>query len=29
MKYNTISIYDTYTYGMYDYDIKYNLEIFI
>ena len=29
MKYNTIFMYDTYTYHMYNYDIKYNIEFFI
>ena len=29
MKYNTIFMYDTYTYYMYNYDIKYNIEMFI
>ena len=28
MKYNTIFMYDTYTYDMYNYDIKYNVEFF-
>ena len=28
MKYNTISMYDTYTYDMYNYDVKYNKEFF-
>ena len=28
MKYNTIFMYDTYTYDMYNYDIKYNVELF-
>ena len=27
MKYNTIFMCDTYTYHMYNYDIKYNVEI--
>ena len=29
MKYNTIFMYDTYTYQMYKYDIKYNVDFFI
>ena len=29
LKYNTIFKYDTYTYHIYDYDIKYNVEFFI
>ena len=29
MKYNTIFMYDTYTYHMYNYDLKYNVEFFI
>ena len=29
MKYNTTFMYDTYTYGMYNYDINYNVEFFI
>ena len=29
MKYNTIFMYDTYTYHMYNHDIKYNIELFI
>ena len=29
MKYNTIFMYDTYTYHMYNHDIKYNVEFFI
>ena len=29
MKYTTIFMYDTYTYHMYNYDIKYNVEFFI
>ena len=29
MKYKIIFMYDTYTYRMYNYDIKYNLEFFI
>ena len=29
MKYNTVFMYDTYTYQMYKYDIKYNVEFFI
>ena len=29
MKYNTIFMYDTYTYDMCNYDIKYNVEFFI
>ena len=29
MKYNTIFMYDTYTYDMYNYDIKYNVDCFI
>ena len=28
MKYNTVFMYDTYTYDMYNYDIKYNVEYF-
>ena len=28
MKYNKIFIYDSYTYHMYNYDIKYNVEFF-
>ena len=28
MEYNTIFMYDTYTYHMYNYDIKYNVEFF-
>ena len=28
-EYNTIFMYDTYTYHMYNYDIKYNKKIFI
>ena len=28
MKYNTIFMYDTYTYDMYNYDIKHNVEFF-
>ena len=28
MKYNTIFMYDTYTYDMYNYDIKYDVEFF-
>ena len=28
MKYNTIFMYDTYTYDMYNYDIKYAVEFF-
>ena len=28
MKYNTISMYDTSTYDMYNYDIKYDVEFF-
>ena len=26
MKYNTNFMYDTYTYNMYNYDIKYNIK---
>ena len=26
MKYNTIFMYDTYAFEMYNYDIKYNVE---
>ena len=29
MKYNTVFMYDTYTYDMYYCDIKYNVEFFI
>ena len=29
MNYDIIFMYDTYTYDMYNYDIKYNLEFFI
>ena len=29
MKFNTIFMYDTYTYDMYNYDIKYNVELFV
>ena len=29
MKYNTIFMYDTYTYQMYKDDIKYNVDFFI
>ena len=29
MKYNTIFMYDTYTYDMCNCDIKYHVEIFI
>ena len=29
MKYNTVFMYDTDTYEMYNYDIKYNVEYFI
>ena len=29
MKYNTIFMYETYTYDMCNYDIKYNVEFFI
>ena len=29
MKYSKIFIYDTYTYHMHNYDIKYNVEFFI
>ena len=29
MKDITVFIYDTYTYQIYNYDIKYNLDIFI
>ena len=29
MKYNTIFMYDTYTYHMYNYDIQYNAEFLI
>ena len=29
MKYNTIFMYDTYNYHMYNYDLKYNVEFFI
>ena len=29
MKYNTIFMYDTYTYDMYNYDMKYNVAFFI
>ena len=29
MKYNTVFMYDTYTYHMYNYNIKYNVEFFI
>ena len=29
MKYNTIFIYDAYTYDMYNYDIKCNVEFFL
>ena len=29
MKYNTIFMNDTYTYNMYNYDIKYDVEYFI
>ena len=29
MKFNTIFMYDAYTYDMYNYDIKYNVEFFI
>ena len=29
MKYNTNFMYDTYTYHMYNYDIKCNVEFFI
>ena len=29
MKYNTIFMYDTYTYDKYNYDIKYNVEFFV
>ena len=28
MKYNTIFMYDTYTYDMHNYDIKYAVEFF-
>ena len=28
MKYNTIFMYDTYTYDMYNNDIKYDVEFF-
>ena len=28
MKYNTIFMYDAYTYDMYNYDIKYAVEFF-
>ena len=29
MKYNTISMCDTYTYDIYNYDITYHVEFFI
>ena len=29
MKYNTTFMYDTYTYHMYNYDIKFNVKFFI
>ena len=29
MKYNTVFMYDTDIYEMYNYDIKYNVEYFI
>ena len=29
MKYKIIFMYDTYTYRMYNYDIKYNVAFFI
>ena len=29
MKDITVFIYDTYTYHIYNYDIKYNLDIFV
>ena len=29
MKYNTIFLYDTYTYHMYNYDIQYKVEVLI
>ena len=29
MKYNTIFMYDTYTYHVYNYDIQYNVEVLI
>ena len=29
MKYNTVFMYDTYTYDMHNYDIKCNIEFFI
>ena len=29
MRYNTTFMYDTYTYHMYNYDIKYNVEFFL
>ena len=28
-KYNTIFMYDTYTYHMYNYDIQYKVEVLI
>ena len=29
MKYYAIFMYDTYTYAMYNYDIKYNVKTFL
>ena len=29
MKYNTTFMYGAYTYDMYNYDIKYNVEFFL
>ena len=29
MKYNTVFMSDAYTYDMYNYDIKHNIEFFI